>query len=128
MARFVVHRHSTGRTHFDLRLIQGDDARSWSLLKEPPARTGESRLAVARETFSAEAIRQPKIEEEAFGAGRASVWDEGEVQIALDEPARIILILAGTKLSGRYDLKRMSWYPGNRWLLQKSGVVNAKIT
>jgi len=36
--------------HFDLRLIDNDLLRSWSLLKQPPLKTGERRLAIERET------------------------------------------------------------------------------
>jgi DNA ligase D-like protein (predicted 3'-phosphoesterase) len=120
MARFVVHRHATGRPHFDLRLIQDDQVRSWSLLKEPPLKIGESRLAVEREELTPGILERPKIEEEAFGLGRIRIWDEGEAEIVLNQAVRLIIRFSGAKLSGQYDLKRMRWYPGNRWLLKKS--------
>jgi DNA ligase D-like protein (predicted 3'-phosphoesterase) len=122
MARFLVHRHTTGRTHFDLRLIRDGSVRSWSLLKEPPERKGERRLAIEREAMSLEQIEKPRINEDAFGPGRARIWDGGEAEIMVAEAERLVFVLAGTKLAGRYELKHMNWYPGNRWLLQKSGV------
>ena len=120
MPRFLVHRHSAGRRHFDLRLIEDEGIRSWSLLKEPPSRPGEKRLAVEREVLSADQISRPIIDEEAFGKGRAQVWDQGQVNIAAISPQRLLLIFSGEKLAGRYEMRRMRWYPGNRWLLEKS--------
>jgi hypothetical protein len=128
MARFLVHRHTAGRPHFDLRLIQGDLVRSFSMLKEPPARKGERRLAIEREALSVEEISRPRIGEEAFGSGKAQVWDGGEATITAASPAHLVLILEGAKLAGRYELRRMRWYPGNRWLLEKSGPPNANLT
>jgi DNA ligase D-like protein (predicted 3'-phosphoesterase) len=128
MAKFLVHRHATGRGHFDLRLIQDDVVRSWSLLREPPLRTRKRRLAVEREQLSVEEISRPFLEEEAFGTGRARIWDRGEVAITVVTPERLVLVFAGNKMTGRYELRRMRWYPGNRWLLEKSGPANANLT
>jgi bifunctional non-homologous end joining protein LigD len=128
MAKFVVHRHTAGRRHFDLRLIEGEGIRSWSLLKEPSTQKGEKRLAVEREPMSAEQISQPVIEEESFGAGRALVWDRGTVSIAPVQPGRLVLDFLGGKLRGRYELRRMRWYPGNRWLLEKTDPADANLT
>ena len=120
MAKFLVHRHATGRGHFDLRLIQDDVVRSWSLLREPPLRPGKRRLAVERERLSVEEIGRPLLEEEAFGTGRARIWDRGEVTATVVSPERLVMVFAGDKMTGRYELRRMRWYPGNRWLLEKS--------
>ena len=67
VSRFVVHQHKTNRSHFDLRIIQDGVLRSWSLLKEPPRRPGEKRLAIERESFPAESINSRNFQEEAFG-------------------------------------------------------------
>jgi len=128
MTSFLVHRHAAGRRHYDLRLVQDGQVRSWSLLKEPPSRKGERRLAVEREALSAEQINHPMIEEDAFGAGRARVWDSGEAVISLKSPGRMVLQLEGSRLRGRYELRRMRWYPGNRWLIEKSGSGDANST
>jgi bifunctional non-homologous end joining protein LigD len=128
MMRFLVHCHMAGRRHFDLRLVQDDRVRSWSMLKEPPVRTKDKRLAIEREELSIEEVGRPRIEEEAFGAGRARIWDGGEVTMVAAEPRRLVLAFAGEKLRGRYELRRMRWYPGNRWLLEKSGPADANLT
>jgi bifunctional non-homologous end joining protein LigD len=128
MARFLVHRHTAGRRHFDLRLVLDDLVRSWSLLKEPPLHKGEKRLAIEREPLAYAEISRPMIEEEAFGTGRVQVWDGGEVSIANLSPEHLVLILRGDKLKGRYELRRMRWYPGNRWMMEKSASGDANST
>ena len=119
ISKFVVHRHKTGRTHFDLRLVQDQYLRCWSLLKEPPASGGVSRLAIDRESYAAEDFGAVRFNEEAFGEGRVQTWDAGDVDIVATSARQLDLIFQGAKLSGRYRLRRMRWYPGNRWLLEK---------
>jgi hypothetical protein len=93
--------------------------RSWSLLKEPPFRDGERRLAVERESFPLETIAARNIEEQAFGLGHVFVWDEGSVELQELAPANLILTFRGGKVTGTYQFRKMSWYPGNRWMLTK---------
>ncbi len=118
--RFVVHRHKTGKPHYDLRIVQNGVLRCWSLLREPPAKDGEQRLAIERESFDPGAADCRRFDEEAFGAGSVHTWDDGEVEIAEASARQLVLDFAGAKLSGRYVLKRMNWYPGNRWLIRKT--------
>jgi DNA ligase D-like protein (predicted 3'-phosphoesterase) len=120
VSRFIVHRHRTGKTHFDLRIVTGRIARSWSLLKEPPCEPGVRRLAVERESHAAETLDASRFEEEAFGSGKVSTWDEGTVLILVAGPELVSLRFAGKKLSGSYELRRTDWYPGNRWLISKT--------
>ena len=117
--RYVVHHHKTGRSHYDLRLVQEEVLRCWSLLREPPQKNGEQRLAIERESFDTQAIDSSKFEEEVFGVGNVYIWDRGVVDTAHASARCLILDFQGARLSGRYELKRMHWYPGNRWLLKK---------
>jgi bifunctional non-homologous end joining protein LigD len=116
---FVIHHHRTGRSHFDLRVVHDGVVRSWSLLKEPSDRSGERRLAIERENFPVEALNRSHIEEEAFGLGRVTVWDQGKAEITEASHKRLVLSLTGRKISGKYEFRRMFWYPGNRWLMTK---------
>ena len=121
MARkFIIQQHKTGKPHFDLRVAGDDYVRSWSMLRQPPLLAGEQRLAIEREAMPLDAMGRRSIREAAFGTGRVYVWDEGEVEIIHDSPQRLLLELRGKKLSGTFDLKRMDWYPGNRWLIRKA--------
>ena len=123
MARkFIIQQHKTGKPHFDLRVAGDDYVRSWSMLRQPPLLAGEQRLAIEREAMPLDAMDRRSIYEAAFGTGRVYLWDEGEVDIVHDTPQHLLLELRGRKLSGTYDLKRMEWYPGNRWLIRKSVV------
>jgi hypothetical protein len=76
-------------------------------------------LAVERESFPVESINSRNFEEEAFGQGRVASWDEGEVEVQTVTPRQLVLNFRGSKISGKYELRRMLWYPGNRWLLTK---------
>jgi bifunctional non-homologous end joining protein LigD len=116
----VIHQHKTGRSHFDLRIVQEGILRSWSLLKEPPRRHGQRRLAIERESFPVQSIGSKNFEEEAFGRGRVAIWDEGDVEVRVASPKLIVLTFMGNRVSGKYELRRMLWYPGNHWLLTKS--------
>ena len=118
-SRFIVHQHKAGRSHFDLRIVQNGVLRSWSLLKEPPRRQGEKRLAVERESYTADSIDSGLFEEEAFGLGAVVRWDAGEVAINVISPRHFSLVFGGSRMAGKYELRRMLWYPGNRWLLTK---------
>jgi bifunctional non-homologous end joining protein LigD len=125
-SRFIVHHHKTGRSHYDLRLIQDGVLRCWSLLRQPPQEKGERRLAIERESFSPQAIDSPGFMESAFGRGRVYTWDDGEVDIKVQPGGFLALIFRGKKLLGRYELRRMRWYPGNHWILKKTAVLEAQ--
>jgi DNA ligase D-like protein (predicted 3'-phosphoesterase) len=118
-SRFVVHLHKAGRSHFDLRIIQEDILRSWSLLKEPPQRPGQQRLAIQRESFPPEALARGMFEEEAFGKGNVVLWDKGIVAIEEASPMDMRLSFEGDRIRGGYRLTRMEWYPGNRWIMTR---------
>jgi len=102
-----------------LRIVVNGVLRSWSMLKEPLLQQGEKRLAIERESFPLEFIDQEIFEEQAFGRGAVVEWDSGEVEVGMPSPRHLLLQFAGQKISGNYELRRMSWYPGNRWLLTK---------
>jgi DNA ligase D-like protein (predicted 3'-phosphoesterase) len=120
-SRFVVHEHRTGRTHFDLRIVQNGVLRSWSLLREPPRRRGEKRLAIERESFTADSIECRAFEEEAFGLGKVQAWDKGDVEVKVLAPGRMAFLFRGARMTGGYEIQQMRWYPGNRWMLKKIG-------
>jgi bifunctional non-homologous end joining protein LigD len=118
-SKFIVHQHKAGRSHFDLRIIQDGGLRSWSLLREPPRRKGESRLAIERETFPVESINNKSFEEEAFGRGGVFSWDAGDAEFEIVSKTRLVVKFSGNKISGKYEFRRMRWYPGNRWMFTK---------
>jgi hypothetical protein len=100
-------------------MVENGVLRSWSLLREPPLRNGEKRLAIERENFPIESMNDRVFEESAFGQGRVFPWDAGEVEFKDVSPKLIIVSFSGMKISGPYEFRRMRWYPGNRWMLTK---------
>ena len=122
ISRFIVHRHKTERSHFDLLLIEEGIPRCWSLLKAPPSQTGEHRLAIETESSPGDKVRGASLNKDAFGEGKVYIWDEGDVEIKASTPRKLVLVFSGKKLAGGYEMLRMLWYPGNRWLLRKSSL------
>jgi bifunctional non-homologous end joining protein LigD len=118
-SKFVLHQHRTGRRHFDLRLFKDGRFRSWSLLQDLPEKYGQRRLAIEREEVNPTDISRNRFDEQAFGEGPARIWDEGAVEITEISPRHLALVFEGAKLAGKYCLRRMPWYPGNHWLLEK---------
>ena len=126
--RFVVHKHSARRLHYDLRLELDGVLKSWAVPKGPSMRSHEKRLAVHVEDHPLEyADFEGVIPEGNYGAGPSMVWDAGRFQLTKPEPAReqiergkLEFELFGFKLRGRWTLARMSGKDKDWLLLKKS--------
>jgi bifunctional non-homologous end joining protein LigD len=127
-SRFVVHKHSARRLHYDLRLEIDGVLKSWAVPKGPSVRAHEKRLAVHVEDHPIEyADFEGLIPEGNYGAGPSIVWDTGRFQLLKPEPAReqiargkLEFELFGFKLRGRWTLARMSGKDRDWLLLKKS--------
>ncbi len=127
-SRFVVHKHSARRLHYDLRLEIDGVLKSWAVPKGPSMRSHEKRLAVHVEDHPLEyADFEGVIPEGSYGAGPSIVWDAGRFQLLKPEPAReqiargkLEFELFGFKLKGRWTLARMSGKDRDWLLLKKS--------
>ena len=125
-SRFVVHKHSARRLHYDLRLQIDGVLKSWAVPKGPSVRAHEKRLAVHVEDHPLEyGSFEGVIPEGNYGAGPSIVWDAGRFALVKPEPAReqiergkLEFELFGFKLRGRWTLARMSG-KGKDWLLLK---------
>ena len=125
-SRFVVHKHSARRLHYDLRLEIDGVLKSWAVPKGPSVRSHEKRLAVHVEDHPVEyADFEGVIPEGSYGAGPSIVWDAGRFQLLKPEPAseqiargKLEFELFGFKLKGRWTLARMSGKDRD-WLLLK---------
>ena len=124
--RFVVHKHSARRLHYDLRLQIDGVLKSWAVPKGPSVRAHEKRLAVHVEDHPLEyGSFEGVIPEGNYGAGPSIVWDAGRFELVKPEPAReqiergkLEFELFGFKLRGRWTLARMSG-KAKDWLLLK---------
>src|SRR5437899_2362874 len=127
-SRFVVHKHSARRLHYDLRLEIDGVLKSWAVPKGPSMRSHEKRLAVHVEDHPVEyADFEGVIPEGNYGAGPSIVWDAGRFQLLKPEPAseqirrgKLEFELFGFKLRGRWTLARMSGKDRDWLLLKKS--------
>ena len=126
--RFVVHKHSARRLHYDLRLEIDGVLKSWAVPKGPSMRSHEKRLAVHVEDHPIEyADFEGLIPEGNYGAGPSIVWDAGRFELLKPEPAseqiargKLEFELFGFKLRGRWTLARMSGKDRDWLLLKKS--------
>src|SRR5262245_1162043 len=127
-SRFVVHKHSARRLHYDLRLEIDGVLKSWAVPKGPSMKSHEKRLAVHVEDHPLEyADFEGVIPEGSYGAGPSIVWDAGRFRLLKPEPAReqvargkLEFELFGFKLKGRWTLARMSGKDRDWLLLKKS--------
>lgn len=101
---YVIHEHHAKRLHWDLRFEMDGVLKSWALPKGAPEKD-EKRLAVQVEDHPIEyAAFQGKIPEGNYGAGEVKIWDNGTFDIESRKPTKIVLIIKGKKLKGRYCL------------------------
>ena len=127
-SRFVVHKHSARRLHYDLRLEIDGVLKSWAVPKGPSVRSHEKRLAVHVEDHPVEyADFEGVIPEGSYGAGPSIVWDVGRFELLKPEPASVQIErgklefeLFGYKLRGAWTLARMSGKDRDWLLLKKS--------
>lgn len=119
---FVVHKHYATHLHYDLRLEMDGVLKSWAVPKEPPAKTGTKRLAIAVEDHKLsykdfEGI----IPEGNYGAGKVEIWDNGSYILETREMEKIVVDLNGKRLKGRYVLIHTK---GDQWLFFKTAEQN----
>ena len=117
-SRFVVQKHQATHLHYDFRLELDGVLKSWAVPKEPPAKPGIRRLAVAVEDHPVDYISfEGTIPKGEYGAGTVEIWDKGTFELKEGKEKAISLILHGTKLQGDYRLVN---FKENNWLLFKA--------
>ena len=119
--RFVVQRHDASRLHWDFRLELDGTLKSWAVPKEPPVRKGVRRLAVAVEDHDLDYIDfEGTIPEGQYGAGTVEIWDKGDFVLESRKPEKMVFVLEGERMRGRYVLVRFTDEEKN-WLLFRAG-------
>jgi len=133
--RFMVHKHSARRLHYDLRLELDGALLSWAVPKGPSADPAEKHLAVHVEDHPLDyALFEGVIPKGGYGAGPSMVWDAGtyspdEEGYAFDdretaeaemragmEAGKLSFTLRGVKLKGSWTLVHTK---EENWLLIK---------
>jgi DNA ligase D-like protein (predicted 3'-phosphoesterase) len=120
MPRFVIQEHRARRLHYDLRLEMDGALKSWAVPKTPPKRPGVKRLSIQVGDHDVGYINfEGRLEDGAYGAGTVKIWDAGTCAIETRRKDKIVFLLHGKRLNGRYTLLKMKWGSG-QWLLFKT--------
>ncbi len=117
---FVVHEHHATHLHWDFRLEMDGALRSWAVPKGPPTVDGVRRLAVETEEHALEyGGFEGEIPEGQYGAGQVIIWDKGTYEAESVHEDKIVFVMNGAKMKGRYCLIRMLSMGPKNWLLFK---------
>ncbi len=119
---YVVQKHQASRLHYDLRLEENGVLKSWAIPKVPLDKAGIKRLAVETEDhpLGYESF-EGAIPEPEYGAGTVEIWDRGEYEPVESGPGKMVVIIRGTRLNGRFALIRIKTKEGGdkNWLFFK---------
>jgi DNA ligase D-like protein (predicted ligase)/DNA ligase D-like protein (predicted 3'-phosphoesterase) len=117
---FVVQKHHSRRSHYDLRLEKDGVLKSWAVPKGILAAPGEKRLAVETEDHPlGYASFEGTIPKGQYGAGIVEIWDKGVYQAKVWDEKIIEFTVQGKKLEGRYVMVRLKKAGEKSWLLLK---------
>ena len=121
---YVIQKHAATRLHYDLRLEMDGVLKSWALPKEPPLHPGVRRLAIEVEDHDlGYAGFEGEIPEGEYGAGSVEIWDRGSHRLSEREEKKIVTVIEGERLRGRYGLVMFRQERGKRlWLFFKKKV------
>ena len=116
--RFVVQEHHASRLHWDFRLELDGVLKSWAVPKGPPEEPGIRRLAVQVEDHPIEYVDFHGDIPSGYGAGTVKIWDSGSFEMVSREDTKLIFVLKGDRLQGRYNLVKTG--QPKSWILLKS--------
>ncbi|MGH2950689.1 MAG: non-homologous end-joining DNA ligase [Solirubrobacterales bacterium] len=115
--RFVIQEHHARRLHWDFRLERDGVLVSWALPRGVPDDPSENRLAVHTEDHPLDYIDfEGEIPKGQYGAGRVTLWDRGTYEAEKFEPKKVVVRLAGERVSGRYALFATR---GDDWMIHR---------
>lgn len=114
---FVIQEHHARRLHYDFRLERDGVLVSWAVPKNLPATPDVNHLAVHTEDHPLEyATFEGRIPAGEYGAGTVTIWDSGRYDTEKFRDDEVIVVLHGTRISGRYALIRTD---GDQWLAHR---------
>ncbi|ULP48479.1 ATP-dependent DNA ligase [Mycolicibacter virginiensis] len=118
---FVIQEHHARRLHYDFRLERDGVLVSWAVPKNLPESTSVNHLAVRTEDHPLEyGSFEGIIPKGEYGAGTVRIWDSGTYVTEKfedgAEKGEVIVVLAGSRISGRYALIRTG---GDQWLAHR---------
>jgi len=114
---FVIHEHHARRLHYDFRLERDGVLVSWAVPKNLPETPSVNHLAVRTEDHPLEyGAFEGTIPKGEYGAGTVRIWDAGTYVTEKFRDDEVIVVLAGSRISGRYALIRTG---GDQWLAHR---------
>ena len=104
---FVIQEHHARRLHWDFRLERGGVLVSWAVPKGLPADPATNHLAVHTEDHPIDyATFEGEIPRGEYGGGRVVIWDRGTYEVEKWSEREVMVVLHGSRVSGRYVLFR----------------------
>jgi DNA ligase D-like protein (predicted 3'-phosphoesterase) len=126
MLRFVVHNHFATHHHWDFRLELDGVLMSWAVPKEPPLKDGVKRLCILVDPHKLSYIDfEGEIADGTYGAGKVEIWDNGVYELESRKTeagidTKLVFLLHGRRLKGRYTLLKFEKAGPKEWLLFKT--------
>ena len=118
---FVVQKHLARSLHYDFRLEMDGVLKSWAIPKEPSTEPDVRRLAIMVDDHDLSyADFEGVIEEGSYGAGKVEIWDKGTYELEARRDNKLVFVLHGKKLKGRYTILKFDKAGSNNWLLFKT--------
>ncbi len=102
---FVIQEHHARALHWDFRLEREGVLVSWALPKGLPMDPDTNHLAVHVEDHPLDYGKfEGTIPKGEYGAGRVTIWDRGTYDIEKWRTDEVMVVLHGTRATGRYVL------------------------
>jgi bifunctional non-homologous end joining protein LigD len=102
---FVIQEHHARALHWDFRLERDGVLVSWALPKGLPMDPDTNHLAVHVEDHPLDYGKfEGTIPKGEYGAGRVTIWDHGTYEIEKWRTDEVMVVLHGTRATGRYVL------------------------
>jgi len=115
--KYCIQKHQASHLHYDLRLEYKGKAKSWAVPKLPPRKVGLKRLAVQVPDHAVSYMKFSGEIIEGYGKGKVEIWDSGTWTPEKVEAKKIVGVIKGKKLNGRYTLIN---FKGKNWLFFKN--------
>jgi bifunctional non-homologous end joining protein LigD len=114
---FVIQEHHATALHWDFRLERDGVLVSWALPKGLPVTPEVNHLAVHVEDHPFEyGGFEGTIPAGEYGAGQVTIWDRGTYDVEKWRDREVMVVLHGTRASGRYVLFATD---GNNWMIHR---------
>ena len=114
---FVIQKHDASHLHYDFRMSLDGVLKSWAVPKEPPGEKGVKRLAIMTEDHPISyATFEGIIPKGEYGGGTVEIWDSGTFELEERGDEKIVFLLKGKKLSGRYVMLKFPKAGVDGWL------------